>query len=218
MKSFVFLLILFVLGNSFAQETVRECGQTINSNQGAIEYKLNQQYDANELCVFIIRTQNVTGLTITLFDHGISEQDPDAITILGFNTEGLVVSTHVGPPEWFPTRSIDATHAVVIFKTNTSLGTGFRMTYIADRFPNETLPAQDVIYNNSTPTEISLPFETSFTRKYHTSILVVTDGAKLITEPGASLKLTLSESFYGCVDYLMIYTFDERNEANFEGQ
>ncbi|ODN02017.1 hypothetical protein Ocin01_04675 [Orchesella cincta] len=208
-------LLSTFLGVSLAQETATECGQTINSNQGAIEYKWHEPYEANELCVFIIRTQNVTGITITLFDHGISDSDPEAITILGFNETGLVVSTHVGPPEWFPTRSIDATHAVVIFKTNTSLGTGFRMTYIADRFPSETLLADDRVFNNATHNELTLPLETNYIRQPHTNILVMTDEAKLITDPDTALKLTVWENLYGCGDYLMIYKFDETNEASF---
>ncbi|ODM91182.1 hypothetical protein Ocin01_15500 [Orchesella cincta] len=59
-----------------------ECGQTVIADSGTIQYKLNQTYDADELCVFMIRFESgYLQATFSLESNGLSDVDSDAVSI-----------------------------------------------------------------------------------------------------------------------------------------
>jgi len=76
---------------------VTRCGQTIQADSGLIQYKLNQNYDAGELCACIVRMNEYDGCTFTLEAHGFSPFDPNAITILAENSNQPLRTYYLGP-------------------------------------------------------------------------------------------------------------------------
>ncbi|ODM88415.1 putative chitinase 3 [Orchesella cincta] len=63
--------------------TITECGQSIIADNGTVRYKLNEVYDAGELCVFMIKFESgALNTTFSLDDHGLIDSDYNAITVL----------------------------------------------------------------------------------------------------------------------------------------
>ncbi|ODN01714.1 putative chitinase 3 [Orchesella cincta] len=195
-------------------DTLTECGQTITASSGTIQYKLGQTYDTNELCTFIVRTQNFTTTTFILELHGISELDPDAIVILPFIDTVLMDAVHMGPPNNPRTQHVDGYVFVVIFNPKTSLGTGFKLTFKG--VPGDhayNYEGLDFVYNNSSDSPLTVPFWSEFYGRHQYNIFVLSSEAKLITDPNFQLQLTLSEDFLpdSCSDKFYIYQFQRQN-------
>ncbi|CAL8130419.1 unnamed protein product [Orchesella dallaii] len=194
---------------------ITECGDTIHANSGTIEYKLNENYDEGEMCAFIIRTDNFPHIAFRLDSHGIHDSDTNAITIVNFPNSNDKVAEyyHFGPPNSIRTRFINGSAAVVIFKSGSNLGTGFRLSYHASGTPGYPYPGMDFVYNNLTASPVSIPFWDNFTSGYpQKNLIVLTAESKIITDPGTYLKLVVWESFVcGDFEYFTIFPFDGKS-------
>ncbi|ODM90890.1 hypothetical protein Ocin01_15793 [Orchesella cincta] len=134
-------------------EALTECGQTIVADSGIIEYKLNQSYDAGELCVFVIRYTQGSGWeyldgTFSLEADGFSDSDPFAIKILRFYDGYASEVFSLGPTERIV--SFYGNGAVIVFKTRSNTGTGFRLSFSAVALspPSDYLLGKDVVLNS----------------------------------------------------------------------
>jgi len=203
---------------------VTECGQTLHGNSGSIEYKLNQGYDAGELCVFILR-HNYTNwnptFRFTLDADGISASDADAITITTFNNYEIVgkwgTPAKLGPPNTNRTATLSGYVAVVIFATNTSTGTGFKLSFEASGDGVDYTPGWnegvDVVYNDKSASELSLPLRPDVVGTGCVDVITITSGAKVVADPGSQLELLVDLNFNPpCQsEGMFIYGFEQGN-------
>ncbi|ODM91537.1 hypothetical protein Ocin01_15145 [Orchesella cincta] len=204
-------------------DPLTECGQTIEVgiDLATIEYKLNQTYEAGELCVFVVRVPNHLSMIFVLDSHGINnESDPDAITIISFDQTNLQDPIHLGPANTNSSAFVTGNVAFVVFKSslNSSLGTGFKLTFAAFGPTFENKAGIDVVFNNETSSPLELPTP-EYAGESH-NYIVLTDGAKRIDEKsGSFLRLNVSEEFWMpqyCLDYFWVYSFlgeSVRNEG-----
>jgi hypothetical protein len=168
-----------------------QCGETVQANNGFIEYKLLENYSANELCSFIIRTETIGDLTFTLESHGFNATaDPFAITIFTFSGEGLIETTHLGPPNPLSQTYVQGNIAVVVFKTLGNSGTGFRLSFnaiISNTFYG--LTGKDLTYSNLTGGELTIPFWPEPGRN-RANIIVLSADNKKVADVFSNLRLT----------------------------
>ncbi|ODM87381.1 hypothetical protein Ocin01_19301 [Orchesella cincta] len=112
-----------------------ECGQTIVANSGTIEYKLYENYDAGELCVFVVRSRNYSSFDFVLERHGISDSDPDAITIMGMdNTYGWAFMIRTVLDHQIPLRSLEGN-------------------------PTDYPPGVEVVFNDEEDSPLQVPYQ-----------------------------------------------------------
>ncbi|ODM89478.1 Chondroitin proteoglycan-2 [Orchesella cincta] len=188
-----------------------ECGQTIVANSGTIEYKLYENYDAGELCVFVVRSRNYSSFDFVLERHGISDSDPDAITIMGMDNTygwGIYDTNRIGPPDPTPFIGVKANEAVVIFKTSTNNGTGFRLNYECRGNPTDYPPGVEVVFNDEEDSPLQVPYQSFNEPSYN--YVVLTSKSRMISEPDSFLRLTVSGNFENtgeCTRFFKIYSF-----------
>ncbi|CAL8130437.1 unnamed protein product [Orchesella dallaii] len=204
---------------------VTQCGQTLEADSGTIQYKLGQIYDAGELCAFIIRVPNHSYIHFQLESHGINNySDPNAITIISYDSNIQKDTIHLGPPNANSDAYALGNIAVVIFKTNgnSTLGLGFRVVFEGMGAIVNNVPGLDFVFNNRTNSPLEVPFWDELNGELSRNFIVLTDNAKLITNPGSFLHLSVGEDFVdgeeACLDYFWIYSFqgdDVNSEALF---
>ncbi|ODM93252.1 hypothetical protein Ocin01_13431 [Orchesella cincta] len=216
--SFIYLCLLFAAACASKQEpgVLTECGQTLEGDSGVIEYKFDQEYDAGELCAFIIRVPNEY-IMFSLESHGINNaSDPDAITIHTYNGILMVKTIHLGPPNPITETYIEGQVAVVVFKTwdNSTLGTGFRLSF-RGLWGTVNLPGNDIAFNNLSDSPLELPFWQGNDTVVTNNFVILTNGAKAISQPRTNLRLRLSEEFQNpdgnCQEFFWIYTLTSEN-------
>ncbi|CAL8130447.1 unnamed protein product [Orchesella dallaii] len=185
-----------------------QCGDSITALSGSIEYKLNANYDANELCVFIIRSQRDSKLTLQLEADGISGVDSNAITILSYHDDVNGISVFARLSRQNPTVTIPNGVAIVVFRTNGNTGTGFKIDFLATE-DSVWLPGMNKVYNTNEISPLQLPIRSNNTEKEY-DITVITSEAKQITEESSSLQLVLKTDnpFDFCNDRLIIWKLD----------
>ncbi|ODM93127.1 hypothetical protein Ocin01_13555 [Orchesella cincta] len=191
------------VSRSYPSNTLTKCGQTVHANNGAIKYKLEKPYDADELCAFIVRFKNYGNHTFQLDVDGISDSDPNAISILDFSH-----SHHLGPPNVAKTVTVSGWTIIVVFKTQTNSGTGFQLSFKADKTKGAKLDGADTVYNMETPFSLQLPF----TKEDLYNHYVITSGSKVITHPRKYIRLMASAVFSNiypyCRNLVRVYTFE----------
>jgi hypothetical protein len=171
-----------------------QCGQTLVANNGQIEYKSEENYEANELCSFILRLNNsvnsVSGFVFTLESHGFNgTADPNAISIHSFDERKHVETRHLGPPNPLTEAFLPGGIAVVVFRTQSRLGTGFRLSYRAvEAKPYYTHSGQNLVYGSGTSGNLTIPFWEN--PAYQTAIIVLSANHKKIQSSFTSLRLT----------------------------
>jgi len=175
---------------------VTECGQTLHQNAGIIEYKLNQTYDADELCVFIIRFKGQSGVHFKLEKYGFSDTEVRPLKIADMDYFGeFYYIEEMDNLEVF----IEETFGVfVIFKTNSTKGTGFRLSFETLEYHGEYRPGNDYVYNLETRVQLDVPFwpfDSNTSYNYNLNNILCTWDSHVVSEPGATLRLTVSENF-----------------------
>ncbi|CAL8130433.1 unnamed protein product [Orchesella dallaii] len=208
-KLTLFVILSFVAAIS-GQETLRECGQIISANSGTIEYKLGETYDMFEACAFIVRVQNFSYIKFTLEESGISGRDRNAITIMGFDENNHTASYILGPPNTELEAEVKGSIAVVIFRSLSGFGKGFRLGFEGIGESLEKVPGFDMVFNNEKSSPLEIPFSNNFTNVASTNLMVFTDESHMMTEFGEVFTLNLSghimEDPY-CWDFFSVYSF-----------
>ncbi|CAL8130435.1 unnamed protein product [Orchesella dallaii] len=197
-----------------------QCGETIEANSGIIQYKLGQNYEAGELCTFIIRTPQTITTHFNLEEHGISESDPEAIKMSTYGPGGIIFVASMGPPK--PAiLNIFGSGAIITFRTKTNLGTGFRLSFDTVPFTQVELPGKNVVYTNETSASVSLPFPSGYVNELHYNYLVISPGSRYISEPGSNLQLSITplEGFTtaNCSNYLTIHVLELTGSSQWRG-
>ncbi|ODM87953.1 hypothetical protein Ocin01_18729 [Orchesella cincta] len=165
------LFCLGVISFSAAQEILTECGQTLHANEGRIDWVLES--------------------------HGINEADPKAIFIASLDFGSVNMIYDLGPPESIATLKSSGYGAVVVFRTKTNLGTGFSLSFTAEKSKEGELLGTDFVFNNATEnttSSLALPVST-FRKMPHSTVIVVTAGAKRLPDPQFSLRVNLTQEF-----------------------
>ncbi|ODM88068.1 putative chitinase 3, partial [Orchesella cincta] len=198
--------------------TITQCGHTIQQDSGFIEYKLYQSYEAGELCAFIIRLDKYTGCDFTLETHGISDTKLDTITIFQVLDEQATFPS-VKFETIGSTVNLPGSTFVVVFKTETNLGTGFRLRFESSEKLIEKTPGVPLVFNNHTENPLRFPLHPNAAAKAEWDPIVITSGSKLITETKSSLRLQVYDYFVspGCRSWFSIHSFDGTN-TKFEGR
>ncbi|ODM86533.1 putative chitinase 3, partial [Orchesella cincta] len=183
-----------------------KCGESIIADNGTIMYKLNEGYDAGELCVFMIKFESgYIETTFTLDTHGL-ESDSDAVTIQSFTLDFYV---NLGLHQQNVT--FDAYGVIVIFRTNSSLGTGFQLSFKKEGTitPGE-LPGTAVAFNNENNSPLSIPFPSNATGPSF-NYFVFTSDSKFVSESDSFFRLTLRALFGEslCHSVFAIYSFED---------
>ncbi|ODM90963.1 hypothetical protein Ocin01_15719 [Orchesella cincta] len=188
----------FIHTHELPHRTLTECGDTITANNGTIQYKLNQTYDANELCVFMIRFESgFVETTFTLDSNGFSDSDFDAISIFR-DMAGLGYETNLGLDR--QTVSFFGYGAIVVFRTNSSLGTGFQLSFTPDLIVSEeNFAGNNVLFDDESESPLSIPFPSNYIESAIHNYFCITSASKVISEPDTFLKLNVT-GFFGDVD------------------
>ncbi|ODM88488.1 putative chitinase 3, partial [Orchesella cincta] len=196
--------------------TLTECGQTIQTDSGYIQYKLNQNYSAGELCAFIIRLDRYTGCDFTLEETGVFNSSSDTITVFRISEQEqalpLVKLDRHSPIAYF----LYSTFAVV-FKTTSNAGTGFRLRFESRNTLSTKIPGTMLVYNNQTSTPLRFPLNPNGGSEW--DAIIITSGAKLITNPESTLQLMVYDFFVNpdCNSWFNVHSFDGTT-AKFEGR
>ncbi|ODM91147.1 hypothetical protein Ocin01_15535 [Orchesella cincta] len=194
------------------------CGQTLIADSGTIQYKLNQTYDADELCVFMIRFESgYLQATFSLESNGLSDVDSDAVSIFK-DLGGLVSVVNLGLDRQNVT--FNAVGAVVIFRTNSSSGTGFQLSFTCDGviFPDTKIFGESVLFDDEMGSPLTFPFPSNITAPVIHNYFFFTAGSKLISEPDTFLRLNLTAVLGDvddtCFNLIEIHSFE--TELKFE--
>ncbi|ODM88065.1 hypothetical protein Ocin01_18616 [Orchesella cincta] len=206
---FIFVCLSSHVSKTFAQEElpiITECGQTLLADEGIIEYKLNQTYDAGELCTFIVKIYWYYGAEFILENHGISDAGEDAIAIIPMSGYPFAVN-YLGPNTG-NTLFFQESVFFVVFKTTTNLGTGFRLRFKHGHQPGWAIPGPALVFNNDSATPLSFPPKTGLVLA--TQPVALTSGSKIL-EGNATLELTVWENFRSvddCTDFFDVHTYN----------
>ncbi|ODM90077.1 Peritrophin-1 [Orchesella cincta] len=190
--------------------TLTECGQSIFADNGTIQYKLNENYDAGELCVFMIQFESgFLNTTFTLENHGFGDLDSEAIAVYKCDGE-LGLPTRLGSHTQ-KANLTGASGAIVIFRTTSSSGTGFKLSFKRNAIQSpEMRPGSYVVFNNETYSPLNIPLSND-THAFVQNHLVFTSDSKIISEPDTFLKLSVT-GFGNAGDetssILMVYSFE----------
>ncbi|ODM88464.1 putative chitinase 3 [Orchesella cincta] len=196
--------------------TITQCGQIIEQNSGFVQYKLYQNYDAGELCAFIIRLDRYTGCEFTLDNYDIRDPTLDTLTIFQVldvqDTLPSIKLDTISSTVYLPGSTF-----VVVFKTETSQGTGFRFRFKSSNTAIGQSAAVPLIFNNRTETPLTFPLIANAIGQPEWDPIVITSNAKLITEPGSLFQLQVNDSFVSpeCRSWFNIHSFDG-TDAKFE--
>ncbi|ODM89432.1 hypothetical protein Ocin01_17251 [Orchesella cincta] len=202
------LLTCFCTFFHFSTSESTSCGQTIIADNGTITYKLADNYDAGELCVFMIKFESgYIDTTFNLDTHGLSNSDSDAVTVFG-SFFGLTLAANLGHNQ----QSVTLTGfgAVVIFRTNSSSGTGFQLSFKPNRirFPG-IYDGTYAVFDNNTLSPLNIPANDTGESLYN--YFVFTSGSRLISEPDTFFRLTAKVNFENpdnkCSNGFHVYSF-----------
>ncbi|ODM89017.1 hypothetical protein Ocin01_17668, partial [Orchesella cincta] len=185
------------------------CGQTIKADSGFIEYKLNQNYSAGELCAFIIRLDKYTGCDFTLESSGVSDSTSDTITIFRITDEQDTLQS-VTLNSINSTAYLYYSTFVVVFKTTTNTGTGFRLRFESQHNFSEKVLGYPLVFNNQSKGPLQFPLNPNATNVAEWDPIVLTSGAKLITPPVLDFELVVYDYFYSqnCSSWINVHSFD----------
>ncbi|ODM89016.1 hypothetical protein Ocin01_17665 [Orchesella cincta] len=164
-----------------------EFGQTVQADSGFIEYKLSQNYEAGELCAFIIKLDQYDGCNFTLESHGIENFSLDKITVFSM---------------WDETGHFDYVNLDTI---------GFRLQFDSSGMETTKIPGTPLIFNNQTDYPIIFPLNPNAVGIAEWDTIVITSGAKLVTEPGAWFELEIIDEFPNpnCSSWFNVYRSED---------
>ncbi|ODM88067.1 hypothetical protein Ocin01_18615 [Orchesella cincta] len=183
---------------------ITECGQTLLGDEGVIEYKLNQTYEAGELCTFIVKIYAYYGATFTLESNGFNRAGQDAVAVI---PAGSASPIYFGPNS-ASRFSFEQSTFFIVFSTTTNNGTGFRLSFKHENRPGIALPGPALVYNNDSSAPLEFPFPSNYVISTHP--VALTSGAKLL-EGNSTLELTVAENFVAaddCSDYVDIISYN----------
>jgi len=182
-------------------------------------YKLNETYERNELCSFIIHVGNYSGILFSLNFHAINESDVNAINIFTFNKNGLLESTHLGPPNPLKQAYLSGSIAVVIFRTKSVTGKGFDLFFEGQGTTTPIKGDQQVFsIARDEGGSLELPVQGAEDSRSTLNAYVVTHNHKVVDPSYYSMSLKISNArFYVCGDVMQcrcdairVYTFTEQ--------
>ncbi|ODM92133.1 Peritrophin-1 [Orchesella cincta] len=195
-----------------------ECGQTVIADTGIIQYKLNQSYDVGELCSFIIRFESgFMNSTVTLVANGFSEVDSDSITLLRL-VNGVGTAQRLGHQQ--QTANFLGDGVIIIFKTNSSNGSGFQLHFDGFmvwpwRDPKPELGTES-IFTSETGSPLPANFVPYNISDNTNNYFIFTSGSRLITESYIRLSLTIAGDMgnptNACFSRFVVHSFEQEFE------
>jgi len=142
-----------------------------------------------------------------LESHGISPSDPNAIAILPPSENSTIEAEYLGPNSNGAVTMYAVSTFVIVFKTMTNEGTGFRLRFQSSSLVATKVPGELLVFSEGTNIPLELPLAT-VGRQWNP--IVVTSGFRMLEEPNR-LKISIWQDFPApefCLDKFAVHSFD----------